>query len=82
MEEKGRLIVAFLVVSVVIGVVAYFLLGYLFSIFFSGFPGVAEGQASDPTLSAGIASGAFAIMFLMYPVMKYGDRSATGDDYR
>lgn len=82
MEEKGRLIVTFLVISVVIGVAAYFLLGYLFSIFFSGFPGVAEGKASDPTLSAGIASGAFSIMFLMYPVFKLGDRAPTGDDFK
>ena len=82
MEEKGRLIVTFLVISIVIGVAAYFLLGYLFSIFFGGYPGVAEGQASDPAISTGIAAGAFSIMFLMYPVVKYGDRSSTGDDYR
>lgn len=82
MEEKGRLIVTFLVISIAIGIVAYFLLAYLFSIFFSGYPGVAEGQASDPALSAGIASGAFSIMFLMYPVFKFGDRGHEGDDYR
>lgn len=82
MEEKGRLIVTFLVISVVIGIAAYFLLGYLFSMFFGGYPGVAEGQASDPAMSVGIASAAFTIMFLMYPVIKFGDRSSTGDDYR
>lgn len=82
MEEKGRLIVTFLVISVVIGVIAYFILQYLFSLFFSGNPGIQEGIASDPALSAGIASGAFAIMFLLYPVYKYGDRTSTGDDFR
>ncbi len=82
MEKKGRLIVTFLVISVVIGVIAYFILQYLFSMFFFGYPGIAEGQASDPALSTGIASGAFAIMFLMYPVYKYGDRASTGDDFR
>lgn len=82
MEEKGRLIVTFLIVSVVIGIIAFYLLGYLFSIFFTGFPGVAEGQASDPAMSVGIASAAFSILFLMYPVFKNGDRSSTGDDYR
>lgn len=82
MEEKGRLIVTFLIISVIIGVIAFFLLGYFFSIFFTGYPGVAEGQASDPAMSVGIASAAFSIMFLMYPVLKNGDRSSSGDDYR
>lgn len=82
MEEKGRLIVTFLIVSVVIGVITFFLLGYLFSIFFTGYPGVAEGQASDPAMSVGIASAAFSILFLMYPVVKKGDRDTIGEDFR
>ncbi len=82
MEEKGRLIVSFLVISVVIGFAAYFLIGYLSTMFFYGYPGVAEAQASDPAMSVGIAATAFTTLFLMYPVIKYGDRSATGDDFR
>lgn len=82
MEEKGRLIVAFLAISVVIGVAAYFLIAYLSTLFFYGYPGTAEAMAGDPAMSVGIAAAAFTTMFLMYPVMKYGDRSATGDDFR
>ncbi len=82
MEEKGRLIVAFLVISIVIGIAVYFLFGYLATLFFYGYPGVAEAKASDPTITVGIASAVFTTLFLMYPVMKYGDRSGSGDDYR
>lgn len=82
MEEKGRLIVAFLVISVIIGIAVYFLIGYLATLFFYGYPGVAEARASDPTITVGIASAIFTTLFLMYPVWKYGDKNATGDDYR
>lgn len=82
MEEKGRLIVAFLLISVVIGIAVYFLIGYLSTLFFYGYPGIAEAQAGDPAMSVGIAAAAFTTMFLMYPVMKYGDKNAVGDDFR
>ncbi|MCL4335829.1 MAG: hypothetical protein M1393_00315 [Candidatus Thermoplasmatota archaeon] len=82
MDEKGRLIVTFLVVSIFIGIASYFILGYFFSTMFAGYPGIAASYDANDVMSAGIAAAAFSIMFLMYPVIKYGDNSIEGDDFR
>ena len=83
MDEKGRLVVTFLAIGVIIGIAAYFLLGYLLSAYlYTGYPGLGSVPGISYTLAIGIAAAVFTIMLLMYPVYKYGDRSSEGDDFR
>ncbi len=82
MQSGEKLITSFIVVSIIIGVVAYFILGYLFSIHFVGNPGIPASEEAQPIMATGIAAIAFTIMFMMYPVVKFGVRNDEGDDFR
>ena len=83
MDEKGRLIVTFLVIGVIVGFAAYYLLSYLLSTYlYTGYPAIGAVSEISYILGVGIASAAFSIILLMYPVYKYGDRRSDGDDYR
>lgn len=83
MNEKGRLIVTFLIVGVAIGVIVYYLFSYLLSTYiYIGYPGDAAVPEISYILATGFAAGSFSILLLMYPVYKYGDRSLEGDDFR
>lgn len=82
MDEKVFVILIFFIVSVVIGVISDFLLGYAFSQFFGGDPGSQTAAIAAPYMATGIASGAFTILLLVYPVVKKADRSHNWEDFR
>ncbi len=82
MQNIEKLITSFLIMSIVIGIVAYFILGFLFSLHFIGVPGVPASQEAQPIIATGIAAMAFTILFMMYPVVKFGVKNDEGDDFR
>ncbi len=83
MNEKGRLIVTFLIIGIIVGFAAFYLLSFLLSTYlYTGYPAIGAVSEISYILGVGIAAAVFSIMLLMYPVYKYGDRTSEGDDYR
>lgn len=82
MQEKVKIIAIFFTVSVIIGIISNFILSFAFSSFFAGDPGQQTEVVAAPFMATGIASGAFTILLLFYPVVKFGDRTHTWEDYK
>ena len=82
MDEKVSRILIFFIVSVVIGIISDLILAYAFTSFFGGNPGSQTATIAAPYMATGIASGAFTILLLLYPVFKKADRSHDWEDFR
>lgn len=83
MNEKGRMVVTFLITGVAVGVIVYFLFSYLLATYvYTGYPGLGAVPEISYIMATGFASGAFSILLLMYPIYKFGDRSMEGEDFR
>ncbi|MGC8506041.1 MAG: hypothetical protein ACP5NK_04970 [Thermoplasmata archaeon] len=82
MTHNQNLVVGFFIGAVIIGVIFYFILMYHFSLFF----GSNIGSDSAPIISAymatGIASGAFTISLVVYPIFKKTDKTYNWEDFK
>lgn len=82
MEDSTKLISSMLLISIIIGIAAFFLLGFLLGHFYLANPGISNINQIDYIVSSGIAAAAFSIILLMYPVYKRGISNGDWEDYR
>ncbi len=82
MDDSKKLIASILIVSIIIGLAAFFLLKFLLSTFYVANPGLSNLLQIDYVVSAGIAASAFSIIILFYPVYKHGISNGDWEDYR
>ena len=82
MEDSTKLIASILIISIIIGIVAFFLLKFLLSTFYVAQPGISNLIEIDYVLSSGIAASAFSIIILFYPVYKKGVSNGDWEDFR
>ena len=82
MTQQREIVLYFLVLSIIIGVISYFILGYEFTNYFAAQEAVNAAYANAAFVSMGIASAIFCSAILFYPVYKFKDRNYEGEDYR
>ena len=82
MDNSTKLVASMLLVSVVIGIAAFFILGFLMGRFYVANPGISNINQIDYIVSSGIAASAFSIVLLLYPVYKRGISNGDWEDYR
>ncbi len=81
MNHGQQVVLLLFVVSVIIGVISGLIIYHLYSNFYGGNPGLSELDYTSSFLATGIASAAFTIMLVFYPVIKKGVSSG-GDDFK
>ncbi|MCL4341143.1 MAG: hypothetical protein M1431_03495 [Candidatus Thermoplasmatota archaeon] len=82
MDNSAKLVATMLLVSIVIGIAAFFILGFLLGHFYVANPGISNINQIDYVVSSGIAASAFSIILLFYPVYKKGISNGDWEDYR
>lgn len=87
MNHGQKVVTSIFIAAVIIGVVSGLIIYHLYLGFFGGNPGLAELSFIAPFLATGIASAAFTIMLLLYPVIKKGEKSSSyaaegGEDFK
>ena len=78
MKEQRNIVLSILIVSIIIGIISYFVLSYEFVNYFAAQEAVNASYADAGFVSMGIASGIFCCTILFYPVFKHGERIMRG----
>ncbi|MFG1519853.1 MAG: hypothetical protein AAE977_05200 [Thermoplasmataceae archaeon] len=82
MTHNQNLVIGFFIAAVIIGVIFDFILLYHFSLFFGSNIGSDAAPFISAFMATGIASGAFTISLVLYPVFRKEDKTYKWEDFR
>ncbi|MHB8361963.1 MAG: hypothetical protein ACYDAO_05745 [Thermoplasmataceae archaeon] len=82
MTQQRNTVLFILIVSIIIGIISYFVLNFELSNYFAALEAVNASSADAAFISMGIATGIFCCTILFYPVFKNGYVDYDKEDFR
>jgi hypothetical protein len=82
MSHDRKVVIYLLVMSIIVGVVFYFIFEYQFTVFFASQNAAQSTPGMAAFLATGMAAGAFTISMLIYPLKSKIDKSYDWEDFK